>query len=182
MRIISGTYRSKRIAVPASFRARPTTDTAKESLFNILANYFDFEGLTVLDLFAGTGSISFEFASRGARSVELVEIKKAYTDFIQKTLNRLGMEQVRVIRSDALEFIRNPVGKYDIVFADPPYTMKETGRLPGEIFEHELLNDDGWFILEHSREHDFSGHPSFFDLRRYGSVYFSFFVNTSESV
>jgi 16S rRNA (guanine966-N2)-methyltransferase len=182
LRIISGTYRSKRIAVPASFRARPTTDTAKEGLFNILANYFDFEELTVLDLFAGTGSISLEFASRGARSVELVEIEKSYTDFIQKTLNRLGVEQVRVIRSDAPGFIRNTAGTYDIIFADPPYTMNGIDRLPAEIFEHELLSDDGWFILEHSREHDFSGHPSFFDRRRYGSVYFSFFVNTPESV
>ena len=178
MRIVSGTYRSKRIPVPAHFKARPTTDYAKESLFNIIANYFDFEKLTVLDLFAGTGSISLEFASRGAPSIELVEIEKKYTDFIQKTINRLGMEKVRVIRSDALHFIRNPVTRYDIIFADPPYGMKGIENLPAEIFDNELLNKNGWLILEHGQQYDFKDHPCFFDKRRYGSVHFSIFVNT----
>jgi len=177
LRIVSGTYRSKRIEIPGFFKARPTTDSAKESLFNIIANYFDFEGLTVLDLFAGTGSISLEFASRGAASVELVEIEKRYTDFIQKTINRLGMEQVQVIRSDTFRFIRNPVGTYDIIFADPPYDMKGVDGIPAEIFENELLAENGWFILEHSHEHDFKDHSYFFDLRKYGSVHFSIFVN-----
>ncbi len=177
MRIISGKYRSKRITVPGFFKARPTTDSAKESLFNIIANYFDFEGLTVLDLFGGTGSLSLEFASRGAGSVELVEIEKRYTDFIQKTVSRLGIEQVQVIRTNAFRFIRNPVHKYDIIFADPPYNMKGLEQIPAEVFENELLASNGWLILEHSHEHDFKDHPSFFDLRKYGSVHFSIFVN-----
>ena len=177
MRIISGKYRSRRIVVPGFFRSRPTTDSAKEGLFNIIANYFDFEGLSVLDLFAGTGSISMEFASRGAGSVELVEIEKRYTDFIQKTISRLGMENVQVIRSDAFRFIRNPVSQYDIIFADPPYDMKAVDNIPVEIFDNELLADKGWLILEHSQGYNFSDHPSFFDERKYGSVHFSIFVN-----
>ena len=177
MRIISGKYKSARIHIPGSFRARPTTDTAKEALFNILANYLDFKGLNVLDLFAGTGSISLEFASRGAKSVETVEIDRHYAGFIERTVHRLGIESVRVARTDAWIVIRNPAGQYDVVFADPPYDMKETDKLPSVIFENQLLATQGWLILEHGKRLDFSHLPWFFMQRRYGSVHFSMFVN-----
>lgn len=177
MRIISGKYRSARIRVPASFRARPTTDSAKEALFNILANYLDFKGLSVLDLFAGTGNMSLEFASRGAKSVETVEIDRKHAVFIERTVHRLGIETVRVVRSDAWHVIRNPASQYDIVFADPPYDMKAIDELPPVILENNLLAPGGWFILEHGRGYDFSPLPRFFMQRKYGSVHFSMFVN-----
>ena len=156
--------------------ARPTTDTAKENLFNILANYFDFSQIRVLDLFGGTGSISLEFASRGALSVDLVEINKRYTDFIQKNIDRMKLEQLAVNRSDAFVFIRNTPDKYDIIFADPPYDMKGIEGLPDEISAYELLAENGWFILEHGRDQNFSDHPSYYDMRKYGSVHFSIFT------
>jgi 16S rRNA (guanine(966)-N(2))-methyltransferase RsmD len=177
LRIISGEYKARIIPVPRSFKARPTTDTAKESLFNILANYFDFNQLKILDLFSGTGSIAFEFASRGASKVTLVEINKRYTDFINQTIARLGFKQMQVIRSDAFRYIRNTPGRFDIIFADPPYDMPGIETLPEEIFKYGLLAAEGWFILEHGRNNDFSDHSCFRELRKYGSVHFSIFVS-----
>ena len=177
MRIIGGEYKARIIPVPRYFRARPTTDTAKESLFNILANYFDFKKTRILDLFSGTGSIALEFASRGAKQVSLVEINGRYAGFIHQTVSRLGISQIQVIRADALKFIRNASERFDIIFADPPYDMQGIEILPDEVFKSGLLLKEGWFILEHGRAHDFSGHPNFFQMRKYGSVHFTMFVN-----
>jgi 16S rRNA (guanine(966)-N(2))-methyltransferase RsmD len=176
LRIIGGEYKSRIIPVPRYFKARPTTDTAKESLFNILANYFDFAEIRVLDLFSGTGSIALEFASRGANKVTLVEMNRRYAEFIQNTVSRLGMMQVQVIRADAFRYIKNTPDRFNIIFADPPYEMKGIDLIPDGIFDSGLLAAEGWFILEHGRNYNFSHHPCFYELRRYGSVHFSIFT------
>jgi len=175
LRIISGTYRGRHIPVPASFRARPTTDFAKEGLFNVLANIYDFEGLAVLDLFAGTGSIGFEFASRGAARVDMVEINAATFRFLHRTTSTLGMKNIRIYRAEALKFISDCYSKFDIVFGDPPYQLEIIPEIPDHIFEAEILEAEGWFILEHGKAQSFSNHPRFLEMRKYGSVRFSIF-------
>ncbi len=175
MRIISGSCKGKRLYPGKNFKARPTTDFAKENLFNVLANYFDFTGLHVLDLFSGTGSISYEFASRGALAVDSVETNTSYHSFIQKTAKNLGFEQVAAIRTDAFRFLKQTMREYDIIFADPPFDLKEIDQLPHIIFSRSLLKPGGWFILEHGKDHDFSLLPQFRELRKYGSVRFSVF-------
>jgi 16S rRNA (guanine966-N2)-methyltransferase len=175
LRIISGEHKGRRIPVPGNFKARPTTDFAKEALFNILANHFDFESISILDLFSGTGSISYEFASRGAERADLVEINPRYSDFIRKTVQLLGLKQVKIYTGDVFRFIIRLKNKYDIIFADPPYDLKNIPEIPELIFKCQVLSRDGWFILEHGRNLDFSGHAHFRELRRYGSVHFSIF-------
>jgi len=175
LRIISGEYKGRRIPVPGNFKARPTTDFAKEALFNILANYFDFEIISILDLFSGTGSISYEFASRGAVKIELVEINPRYSDFIKKTIHALGMNQIKIYTGDVFRIIPRIKTQYDIIFADPPYELNNLPEIPDLIFRNNLLSQDGWFILEHGRNYDFSGDLHFRELRRYGSVHFSIF-------
>jgi 16S rRNA (guanine(966)-N(2))-methyltransferase RsmD len=175
LRIISGTYRGRIIPVPRSFKARPTTDFAREGLFNVLANTYDFHGLRVLDLFAGTGSIGLEFASRGADRVDMVEIHGRTTLFLQNTARQLGMENVRVIRSDAARFIGQSRNPYDLVFADPPYDLEIIPSLPDLILTNQTLVEKGWFIREHGKKNAFNQHPGFLEMRRYGSVHFSFF-------
>ncbi len=177
MRIVSGAYKGKRLYPGKNFKARPTTDFAKENLFNVLNNYFDFEELEVLDLFSGTGSISYEFASRGCRAVDSVESNSRYHAFIQKTASELKFAQLAAIRADAFRFLKHTPRDYDLIFADPPFDMKEFGQLPQLIFSRNLLKQGGWFILEHGRDHDFSTQSQFRELRKYGSVYFSIFVN-----
>ena len=181
MRIISGKHKGRRIDPGKSFKARPTTDFAKENLFNVLNNYFDFNQLTVLDLFSGTGSISYEFASRGCSPVDSVEVKAKYHAFIRKTATELGLIQLRAIRANALQFLKHTINRYDIIFADPPYEMNEIEKLPHLIFIRNLLEPGGWFIMEHGKEHDFSEHPRFREIRRYGSVHFSIFENGTNS-
>ncbi|MFC2116687.1 RsmD family RNA methyltransferase [Bacteroidota bacterium] len=176
MRIISGIYKGRIIPVPSKFRARPTTDFAREGLFNVLANIYDFEGLAVLDLFAGTGSIGFEFTSRGAVGVDMVELDPKTSRFLQRTIRTLGMENVRIFRSDAIKFISHCSDRYDIVFADPPYDLEIIPDIPDLVFKAGLLVDDGWFILEHGKNNSFNTHPRFYELRKYGSVHFSIFV------
>ena len=174
MRIVGGEYKGRHIPVRKNFPSRPTTDFAKENLFNILANHFDFEQLHVLDLFAGTGSISYEFASRGA-SVDLVEMNYPSYRFIQDTLKKLGMEKVKAYKADVFKAVNKVTKKYDLVFADPPYNLKELPILPDLVFNKELLMPEGWFILEHPGNYNFNAHPCFFQLRNYGSVHFSIF-------
>ena len=176
MRIISGEHKGRRIPVPGNFKARPTTDFAKEALFNIIANYFNFQSLKVLDLFSGTGSIGYEFASRGAESVDLVEINRRYSDFITKTVQKLELKQVHIYTSDVFRLIPRIKNKYDIVFADPPYDLNNIPEIPELIFDNNVLLKDGWFILEHGRSQDFSDHAHFKELRKYGSVHFSIFT------
>jgi 16S rRNA (guanine966-N2)-methyltransferase len=176
VRIISGEYKGRRIPVPGNFKARPTTDFAREALFNIIANYFDFESIKVLDLFSGTGSIGYEFASRGAEGVDLVEINRRYSDFIKKTVQMLGLKQVHIYTNDVFRLIPRIKNKYDIIFADPPYDLNNIPEIPELIFDNNALLKDGWFILEHGRSQDFSDHAHFKELRKYGSVHFSIFI------
>jgi 16S rRNA (guanine(966)-N(2))-methyltransferase RsmD len=175
VRIISGTYRGKQIRPPRNFKARPTTDFARESLFNILIHQYDFGELDVLDLFGGTGIITYEFASRGARSVTTVELEPTHFRFIQKTCHDLEFDHVNVIRGDVFRYLKKPYQSFDIIFADPPYDLAGIEELPGLVFSSEILVKNGLFILEHPSSHVFSAHPRFQRLRKYGGVNFSFF-------
>lgn len=175
MRIISGKYRSRAILPPRNFKARPTTDFAKEGLFNILNNYIDFESTSLLDLFAGTGSISYEFASRGCTQIDAVESDVIHAGFIKKTVRELAFEGFRTIQSDVFVFLRHARQSYEVVFADPPYNMEGIEHLPGLILDNGFVKADGWLILEHSASHHFTDLPHFSEERHYGSVHFSFF-------
>ncbi len=174
MRIISGKHKGIRIPVRKGFSARPTTDFAKENLFNILNNNYEFEALKVLDLFGGTGSISFEFASRGAY-VDLVEKDYKSVIHINNQARKLGLNNLKTWKADVFKILGKISECYDIIFADPPYNLNGIDRLPDLIFSKPHLTHNGVLIMEHSKDHDFSTHPQFHDLRKYGSVHFSFF-------
>lgn len=176
MRIISGKYKGKQIRPPRSFKARPTTDFAKESLFNILANHYDFEDLDVLDLFSGTGSIAYEFASRGARSVVAVELAQPHFRFIQDTCRAMDLEQITPIRTDAFRYLNKPYQSFDVIFADPPYDHPELAKLPDLVISTSILIEGGIFILEHPGSFDFSAHQAFSQHRKYGGVNFTMFA------
>lgn len=175
MRIISGIYKGRRFQLPKNLKARPTTDFAKENLFNILANRIDFEELHVLDLFSGTGSISFECLSRGALTVTCVEHYLPHIQFIRDVAKKLRADTLTVISGDVYRFIETSSGKYDLIFADAPYADERLSSLPERIFHSTLLAENGLLIVEHSRTTDFSKHPLFREIRVYGSVNFSFF-------
>ena len=184
MRIISGKFRGRRLMPPKNITARPTTDFAKESLFNLLVNRMDIEGADVLDLFAGTGGIGLECVSRGAREVTAVELAHVQQNFIISTCKSLGINNLHVIRGDVFRYLKSCSIRYDLIFADPPYALDELPTLPSLIFgevedgrDIPLLKDGGLFVLEHGDQYNFSGHPHFLDLRTYGSVHFSFFQN-----
>lgn len=175
MRIISGTYGGRRLSPPKNITARPTTDFAKESLFNLLNNRIDFEDIDMLDLFAGTGGIGLEFVSRGAKEVTAVEMAHVQQNFIISTCKQLGIRNLSVIRGDVFKFINTCHIQYDFIYADPPYALDRLPEIPDLVFGHELLKEDGWMVLEHSKDNDFSSHPHFVEKRTYGSVNFSFF-------
>ena len=175
MRIIGGRYRGRRIEPPSNFRARPTTDFAREGLFNVLNNRIDFETATVLDLFSGTGSIGYEFASRGAATIHLVERDPRHIAGIRKIIKDLGLENIRPIHIDVRAYLQTCSIQYDIVFADPPYDLAWLDELPDLVIQSGVIKEDGFFILEHPRGLNFSGHESFFEHRSYGGVNFSFF-------
>ncbi|MBP5689838.1 MAG: RsmD family RNA methyltransferase [Bacteroidales bacterium] len=175
MRIIGGKLKGKTILPPPGYKARPTTDFAREGLFNILGGEYEFEGLRVLDLFGGTGAVAFEFASRGASVVYSVEMARENASFIKREAERLGLGNVVMVRANVFDFIPLCREKFDIIFADPPYALEGVETLPDRIFEKELLFPERTLILEHSGEHDFSAHPRFVKMRRYGAVHFSFF-------
>ncbi len=175
MRIIGGKYRGRRINPPSGFRARPTTDFARESLFNILTNRIDFGEAVVLDLFAGTGSISYEFASRGAKEVHLAEIDIKHVSGIRRIIKELGAENIKVIHIDVKAYLRTCSAKYDLVFADPPYDLPWLKDLPDLVTGSGVLKEEGIFILEHPRNMRFDDNALFFEHRNYGSVNFSFF-------
>jgi len=175
MRIISGKFKGRIIHPPKNLRARPTTDFAKENLFNILNNLIDFEGIDVLDLFAGTGSISYEFASRGAATVTSVEINAVHVNFIKATASSLGIQTMFVVRANAFLYIKSVKKQFDLIFADAPYDIEGSETLPGMVFEYDILKDGGIFILEHSKNLTFKDNPYFLESRSYGSVQFSFF-------
>ena len=175
MRIISGKFRGRRIPPPQNISARPTTDFAKESLFNLLQNRIDFQDIDVLDLFAGTGSISFECVSRGAREVIAVELAHTQQKFIISTSKMLNIKNLTLVRGDVFKYLNRCELKFNLVFADPPYALAELTTLPDIIFEKEMLREGGLFVLEHPAQYDFSEHPHFLDHREYGSVNFTFF-------
>lgn len=177
MRIISGKNKGRKIVAPANLPVRPTTDLGKESLFNILNNYFYFDRITVLDLFAGTGNISLEFASREAVSITSVDNCPACVDFIKKVANQLDYKNITVVKADAFQYLERVRQPVDIIFADPPYDMDNIEKIPELVFSRNLLKEDGWLIIEHSRIHDFSQNPNFYQHRKYGKLNFTFFVN-----
>lgn len=177
MRIIRGKYGRRRFDVPTNITARPTTDFAKENIFNVIENMIDLEGVRALDLFAGTGAISLELLSRGAAHVTSVEKAATQARFIDKTVKTLGDENHTLVRGDALRFIAAGAGQYDFIFADPPYDMPGFAEIPAKVLESGMLAPGGIFIIEHSGKHDFSSLPCFTDHRTYGSVNFSIFVN-----
>lgn len=176
MRIISGTHKGRRISPDKKFKARPTTDFAKENLFNVLSNEYYYEDLEVLDLFAGTGGISYEFASRGVKFILSVEKSYNHFNFIKKTVSELGFKQMKVVKSDVFRFVPKCEKTFDLVFADPPYALENILEIPDLIFSNNLLKEDGVLIVEHSDQTDFSEHPNFENKRSYGSVNFSFFT------
>jgi 16S rRNA (guanine966-N2)-methyltransferase len=176
MRIVGGQYKGRVFKPGKNFRARPTTDVAKESLFNILTNRYDFEDINVLDLFSGTGSISYEFASRGCNHITLVESDFVHFKFITQTLIQLQTKSVYPVKTDVFHFIKKSREKYDLIFADPPYELKELKDIPDFIFSSDILKPEGLLILEHPKSYKFSSHPRFEEQRHYGSVHFSFFA------
>ena len=178
MRVISGIYKRRMFTVPKTFKARPTTDFAKENLFNVLTNnYIDFDTdkIIALDLFAGTGSISIELVSRGCEQVVSVELDAKHFSFIRKVMDEVKTDKCIPIRSDAFKFIDKTHQEFDFIFADPPYALKEMETIPQRIFDAKILKKGGLLVFEHGKEHDYSEHPFFIDHRTYGSVNFSFF-------
>lgn len=176
MRIISGSCGGRIINPPKNLRARPTTDFAKENLFNVLGNMIDFEGLEVLDLFAGTGSISYEFASRGAASVTSVEINAVHHNFITQTAKSFKLNNIRPLKANAFLYLKSCSKQFDLIFSDAPYDLEGSEDIIDLVFERELLREGGIFIFEHSKSKDFSDKPHFSKVKSYGSVQFSIFV------
>lgn len=182
MRVISGIYKRRRFDVPHTFKARPTTDFAKENLFNVLTNYLDFEDeITALDLFAGTGSISIELVSRGCSRVVSVEKDPQHYAFICKVMREVNTKNCFPLRGDVFRYIERCGEQFDFIFADPPYALQELSSIPDKVFEHSLLKPEGLFVLEHGKDLSFDTHPHFIEHRHYGSVNFSFFRATEQA-
>ncbi len=175
MRIIGGKYKSRIIKVPSSMKARPTTDFARENLFNILNNIVDWEETTALDLFSGTGSVAFELVSRGCQRVVSIESNSILHRFICNTKEILGAVELFPLRVDAFRYLASNKEKFDLIFADPPYDLETLNTIPDIIFNKDLLKEEGLFILEHSMSNNFSEHPRFWKEKIYGSVHFSMF-------
>lgn len=176
MRIISGSHKGRKIRPPANLKARPTTDQAREGLFNILTNQFDFSLLNVADLFAGTGAVSYEFSSRGANQVFCIEKNAIHHQFIKQTIRELELSNIRLFRNDAFKAVKKlPTNTFDIVFADPPFDMPDKEKLIAQVIDTDLLKTDGFFILEHSDKEFFNRNAHYRETRRYGKVCFSFF-------
>jgi 16S rRNA (guanine(966)-N(2))-methyltransferase RsmD len=181
MRIITGKYKGRHFDIPRTFKARPTTDFAKENIFNVLVQYVDFDGAEALDLFSGTGSISLELVSRGCSRVVSVELDRDHHRFIQDCMKKLTansqepIANIIPIRGDVFRFLKSCKQQFDFIFADPPYALKELATLPDLVFERQLLKEEALFVLEHGKDYDFSEHPHFVEHRQYGSVNFSLF-------
>jgi 16S rRNA (guanine(966)-N(2))-methyltransferase RsmD len=181
MRIITGKYKGRHFEIPRSFKARPTTDFAKENIFNVLIQYVDLEDATALDLFSGTGSITLELLSRGCSKVISVEMDRDHHRFICECIKKLDTQACIPLRADVFRFLKSCKTQFDFIFADPPYALKEIPTIPDLIFEKGLLKENGLFILEHGKDHDFSEHPHFVEHRSYGSVNFSLFKATAKA-
>lgn len=175
MRIITGIYKGRHFDIPRSFKARPTTDFAKENIFNVLTQYVDFDGAEALDLFSGTGSISLELVSRGCQTVVSVEMDRDHHRFIQECLKKLNTKACIPIRGDVFRFVKSCRQQYDFIFADPPYALKELPQIPDLVLQKGILKENGIFVFEHGKDHDFSDHPNFIEHRQYGSVNFTLF-------
>ena len=176
MRIIRGKYGRRRFDVPTNITARPTTDFARENIFNVLENYVDFEGLSALDLFAGTGAITFEFLSRECADVTAVEKSSTQYNFIRKVAHQINVQNLNLVKGDALRFIDTCIKKFDVIFADPPYDMPDFASVPERVLSSQMLRPGTVFVIEHNKHHDFSSLPGFREHRAYGSVNFSIFV------
>ncbi len=178
MRIIGGKFKGRRFHPPAkNWPTRPTTDYAKEGLFNILTNQFDFSELRVLDLFGGTGSHSYEFISRGCTDVTYVDKFPGCVAFVKRTAQTLAIEEhIQIVRSDVFRFIRSKPAPFDYIFAGPPYPLPNIPEIPDRIIENGLLREGAWLVLEHNPNHDFQKHPHFMQVRNYGKTIFSVFT------
>lgn len=182
MRIISGKWGGRKIIPPAKMpHTRPTTDIAKEGLFNILQNRIDLEDIKTLDLFGGTGSISYELASRGASHLTIVEKDNQMSSFIQKNIQTLGIEQANVFKIDVFQFLENCHEQFDFIFAGPPYALGTIDELPKIIVQRNLIANGGYFVLEHTPRNDYKNFPGYVFQRNYGTTIFSFFepIDTS---
>ena len=175
MRIITGQYKGRHFDIPRTFKARPTTDFAKENIFNVLQGYIDFEDATALDLFAGTGSISLELVSRGCKQVVSVEADRDHANFIRQCFKKLNEDRDILVRGDVFRFLKSCHQKFDFIFADPPYALEKLPEIPDLVLNGDLLQEDGIFVFEHGKDNDFSSHPRFVEHRAYGSVNFSIF-------
>ncbi len=183
MRIISGQFKGRKFYPPADkWPTRPTTDFAKEGLFNILQNHLDFEDLKVLDLFGGTGNHSYEFISRGCTDVTYVDKFGGCLKFVEKTAKELKIEEyIHIVRSDVFKFVARSSEQFDYIFAGPPYALPTIDMIPDLIFEHQLLKENGWFVMEHNPNHSYENHPHLFQVRNYGKTIFSFFKQEGAS-
>lgn len=175
MRINSGKLKGKFFYPPKNIPARPTTDVAKEALFNILTNHINYETINFLDLFAGTGNIGFEMYSRGCEQITSVDLSPISIKFIQDMSKEIQIPNHQIIKADAIRYIKQTPNKYDLIFAGPPYPLECIDEIPNLIFDHQLLTENGWFIMETSPRHNFSEHPNLFNLRKYGQTHFWFF-------
>ena len=181
MRIITGQYKGRHFDIPRTFKARPTTDFAKENIFNVLQGYIDLEDATALDLFAGTGSISLELISRGCKQVVSVEADRDHANFIRQCFKKLNEDRDILVRGDVFRFLKSCHQKFDFIFADPPYALKELPQIPDLVLQKGILKEDGIFVFEHGKDHDFSDHPNFIEHRQYGSVNFTLFRATAKT-
>ena len=161
MRIITGKYKGRHFDIPRTFKARPTTDFAKENIFNVINGYIDWEDTTALDLFSGTGSISLELLSRGCKQVVSVEKDRDHARFISQCMEKIGAEEHILIKGDVFRFLKSCHQKFDLIFADPPYALPELPTIPDLIFQHDLLKEDGLLVFEHGKHNDFSSNPTF---------------------
>lgn len=177
MRIIGGKLKGIRFYPPKNLPVRPTTDLAKEALFNILQNQYHLENLKILDLFSGTGNISLEFASRNAKHITSVDKNFGCYQFLKKTAEEQNLAQIKAVKADVFKFLNQETDKFDLIFADPPYDLSRIPELPQIVFEKNLLLPDGVLIIEHQTMQDLSGHPNFKEKRKYGYSSFSFFAN-----
>lgn len=181
MRIITGLYKGRHFDIPRTFKARPTTDFAKENIFNVLNAYVDYDDTRALDLFAGTGSISLELLSRGCEHVVSVELDRDHAAFISQCIGKIGAENHTLIRADVLRFIKSHMQPFDLIFADPPYQLPELHTLPDRIINSGLLSPHGLLVFEHGAKDSFTDHPCFLEHRAYGSVNFSLFRQPDET-
>lgn len=178
MRIITGKYGGRKINPPVKMPyTRPTTDVAKEGLFNVIQHRIDFQGMKTLDLFGGTGSISYELASRGAEDLTIVEKDNAMFDFIRKTATSLKIENMKFVKVDVFKFLQYCTNQYDFIFAGPPYALTTIDELPKIIIDKNLLLPEGWFVLEHTPRNDYKQFEKYSFEKNYGTTIFSVFVN-----